>query len=148
MHKRSLRAALTLIATAMVLSVLAGCSVGKPPLPVVKAGKTQIKAYQSSYCWGNTCADYADPESMLKDEPAIEVSSGADISIAFKNRSKPSTMTVKQFKDGQPTDVPFAKGKITAPTEKGVYYYGVSAWWRKGKLSKGSTSAAFAIEIK
>lgn len=146
MHGRSIRTKPVMIAMVVVLSVLAGCSVGKPPLPVIKAGKTQITAYQSSYCWGNTCADYPDPEAMLKDDPATVVTSGADVSITFKN--SPSTMTVQQFKDGKPTEVPLAKGKLTAPTEKGVYYYGVSAWWGRGKLSKGSTSVAFAIEIK
>ncbi len=140
---------LTAIAWVMLVFVLAGCSGGsEPPLATIKEGKTDIKAYQSSYCWGNVCADYADAETMLKDEPATVVNSGAAISIAFKISAKPSTVSLTQFKDGRPTEVPFSKGKMTAPTETGVYYYNVFASWGNGKLTKGDTSAAFAIEIK
>ncbi|MDQ1914338.1 hypothetical protein RAC89_28575 [Paenibacillus sp. GD4] len=39
---------------------------------------------------------------------------------------------------------------FNVPEEKGIYYYGVSAFWKSsdGKYSEGDTSSAFVVEVK
>ncbi|WP_027085113.1 hypothetical protein [Cohnella panacarvi] len=124
-----------------IAALVAGCMFGDPPLPKVAAGKTKIPVTQSSYCWGNKCADYAAPQDQLKDETPTIVEPGSDISIRYSG-SKPKTLSVRRSGDGSFTDVPVEDGAIQAPTEPGVYYYLVSAWWKRG-----SSSGSFVIEV-
>ncbi|MFC5531371.1 hypothetical protein [Cohnella yongneupensis] len=115
----------------------------KPPLPKVSAGKVNIPATQSSYCWGNTCADYADAKSQLEGKKPTAVPPGSEIKISYSG-TKPKTLIANlQTQDGQFTDVTVQGNLIVAPTEAGIYYYNISAWWKRG-----SSSAAIVIEIK
>lgn len=125
-----------------VAALLAGCMSGDPPLPKVAAGKTKIPVTQSSYCWSTTCTDYAAPQDQLMDTTPTVVEPGVDIRIAYSG-SKPKSLIVNRSGDGSITDVKVTKNTIKAPTVPGIYFYLVSAWWKRG-----SSSGAFVIEIK
>ena len=125
-----------------IATLLAGCMFGDPPLPKVTAGKTKIPVTQSSYCWGNKCVDYVAPQEQLKDMKPTIVEPAANIKITYSG-SKPKTLNVSRSGDGSFTDVPITDGAIQAPAEPGIYYYLVSAWWKRG-----SSSGAFVIEVR
>lgn len=131
-----------LLIMAAIAALLAGCMFGDPPLPKVAAGKTKIPVTRSSYCWVNKCVDYVAPQEQLEDNTPTIVERGANIKITYSG-SKPKTLSVKRSGDGSFTDVPVANGAIHAPTEPGIYYYLVSAWWKRG-----DSSGSFVIEVK
>ncbi len=133
------KALLLVMAIAVLLT---GCMFGDPPLPKVAAGKTKIPVSQSSYCWGNKCSDYAAPQDQLADKTPTIVEPAARIKITYSG-SKPKKLNVSRAGDGGFTNVPIEDGAIQAPIEPGVYYYMVSAWWKRG-----DSSGAFAIEVK
>ncbi|MZQ80622.1 hypothetical protein GQF01_00435 [Paenibacillus sp. 5J-6] len=122
-----------------------------PPLPSVTSGKTQIRVIQSSYCWGNLgCADYVRGNAMLKEIIPTPVNPEEDIKVSFANIPAPSGLDIHQFVDKKSMKIPMKYGSFSAPKEKGVYYYGIFAFWTTddGKFSKGDTSSVFAIEVR
>ncbi|MFC5405441.1 DUF3221 domain-containing protein [Cohnella soli] len=133
----------------------------KPPLPSVVAGQTAITVMQSSYCWSgqavngqvkSECADYASPAGMLKDKPTTKVAPGATIEFAFATKPPTASEThVSLFEtDGSVVDVKLDGDSFVAPTEPGIYYFGLSVWWMKDvekRISENSSSYAFAIEV-
>ncbi|MFC5468898.1 DUF3221 domain-containing protein [Cohnella suwonensis] len=129
----------------------------KPPLPKVAAGETTIAVLQSSYCWSgkssSVCADYAGPQDMLKDKPKDAVKPGARIAFAFATKPPTASEThVSLFnEDGAVVEVKLDGNAFVAPSEPGIYYYGLSVWWMKDvekRISENSSSYAFAIEVK
>jgi hypothetical protein len=129
-----------------------GVEIGKaPPLPKVVSENTVIPITQSSYCWGKLgCADYVGGKPMLKGKTPTIVTAESNIKISFDYKPAPSQLNVQQFKNDKTVEVPLKDGYFNAPIEKGVYYYGISAYWKTddGKYSEGDTSSVFAIEIK
>ncbi|WP_409345208.1 hypothetical protein [Paenibacillus sp. MBLB4367] len=122
-----------------------------PPLPSITSGQTQIPVIQSSYCWGNLgCADYAGGKSMLEGVTPSAVTSEADIKVSFAYKPVPNELYIQQFGDDTTIQIPLKNGSFNAPKEKGIYYYGISAFWRTddGKYSKGDTSSVFVIEVR
>lgn len=135
-----------IIAGALLAAYAGGFIGGKPPLPKVTAGGDRIPVSQSSYCWGNECADYADAKSMLEDKRKTAVAPGATIKIAYKGvmRFDPNKLHVtQQASDGSFSEVKLDGKAFSAPKEPGLYYYAVSGWWKQG-----SSSGVFAIEVK
>ncbi len=133
------------------VSILAGCSEKTPPVPKVVSEKTHIPVTQSSYCWGKLgCADYAGGKTMLRDKIPTVVAPGSNIKVSFDYKPAPTQVAVQQFQDEQTVDVPLKDGSFKAPKEKGVYYYGLSAYWTtdNGKYSRGDTSSVFVIEVR
>jgi hypothetical protein len=121
-----------------------------PPQPLIKAGEKALTVYQSSYCWSTVCADYVDPEDMLKDKPMEQVESGAPISFVFKNVKQPTEINVTRSQNGTFTQEALIGNSFTAPKEKGIYYYSLSAYWLKDKekrISEGDSSYVFVIEV-
>lgn len=121
------------------------------PLPKVISGNTKVPVSQSSYCWGNLgCADYVGGKSMLKGKTPTVVTPEAKMKISFDYKPGPTEINVQQFQDNKTSEVPIKDGYIIAPKENGVYYYGISAFWKTddGKFSKGDTSSVFIIEVK
>ncbi|WP_195575406.1 hypothetical protein [Paenibacillus sp. 1001270B_150601_E10] len=140
----------------MVILILSGCGAvdkiigSSPPQPSIQANGKTIAVYQSSYCWGNTCADYADPEMLLKDKEADQVTAQAAITFKFKGK-QPTETSLSTFRDGIPSEVKITDQAFEAPKEEGTYYYGLSATWLKDKeqrISEGSSSYVFALKVK
>lgn len=147
---------MSIVMVVMVILILSGCgAVGKmigssPPQPSIQANGKTIAVYQSSYCWGSTCADYAAPEMMLKDKEADQVTAQAAITFIFKGK-QPTEISLSTFRDGIPSEVKITDHAFEAPKEEGIYYYGLSATWLKDKeqrISEGSSSYVFALEVK
>lgn len=121
-----------------------------PPLPSVTSGQTQIPVTQSSYCWGKLgCADYSGGKSMVEGKTPTIVTPEAKISISFEYKPAPTMVSVQEFQDDKSVEIPLIDGFFNAPKEKGIYYYGISAFWTTddGKYSKGDTSSVFVIEV-
>ncbi len=87
---------------------------------------------------------------MLKGTAPTVVTSKSRIEVSYDYNPSPNELSIQQFQDEGAVDVPFQDGHFIAPTEKGVYYYGISASWstKDGKHSKGSTSSVFVIEVQ
>lgn len=122
-----------------------------PPLPSVTSGQIQIPVIQSSYCWGNLgCADYVGGKTMLKGVTPTAVTPEAEITVSFTYKSAPNGLNIQQFSDDKTIQIPLKNGSFNAPKEKGIYYYGISAFWttEDGKYSNGDTSSVFVIEIR
>ncbi|EFM11956.1 hypothetical protein PaecuDRAFT_1564 [Paenibacillus curdlanolyticus YK9] len=152
-----------LIALIALLYILAGCSAKATsgskqalddkivPAPTIVAGTSIIPSTQSTYCWGKLgCADYVGGKAMVEGKTPFAVKPESEIHISFEYDPAPSQVSVYQYKDDKTADVPLNEGRFRVPADKGVYYYGVSAYWttEDGKYSKGDTSSVFVIEVK
>lgn len=144
-----LRSGLVLFAVLIAGALFVACSRGgfigggKPPLPKVTADGISIPVTQSSYCWGNTCADYADAKSMLKDQLKTVIGPGTEIRIAYKGADPRELHVTQQTSDVSFGEVKPEENSFSAPIEPGIYYYAVSGWWKGG-----SSSGVFAVEVK
>jgi hypothetical protein len=110
--------------------VISGCTKNAPPPPTVVSGKIKISVVQSSYSWGKLgSADYVGGAEMVKGKTPMILQSGAEIKISFDYKPNPSKISIQQFQGDKSNEVPMKEGIIKAPLEKGVYYYGISAFW-------------------
>lgn len=135
----------------LMIFITTGCSEKAPPLPKVVSGKIEIPVVQSSYCWGKLgCADYVGGKYMVKGKVPTILPSGAYIKIYFNYKPLPSQLNITQFLNDKNIEILMKEGFIKAPIKKGVYYYGISAFWKSedSKYSKGDTSSVFVIEVK
>jgi hypothetical protein len=140
-----------LVFVVSLIPVISGCTENAPPLPTVVSGRAKIPVVQSSYTWGKLgSVDYVGGADMVKGKTPLILQSGAEIKISFDYKPNPSIIIIEQFQDGKSNEVPMKDGVIKAPKEKGVYYYGVSAFWRTddNAYSKGDTSSVFVIEVR
>ncbi len=122
---------------------------GSPPQPLIKAGEKTIKVYQSSYCWGNKCADYISPEEMLKDKHKEQIEANTNITYKFDVK-KPTEVTLTRFHNGNLTQDALSDDSFQSPQEAGIYYYSLSAVWLKDKesrITEGSSSYVFVVEV-
>lgn len=87
---------------------------------------------------------------MFKGITPTAVISEADILVSFAYKPEPNELSIQQFGDDKTIQIPLKNGSFSAPKEKGIYYYGISAFWTTddGKYSKGDTSSVFVIEVK
>lgn len=134
-----------------IICVTAGCSEKAPPLPNVVSGTIEIPVVQSSYSWGKLgCVDYVGGKYMVKGRVPTILPYGADIKIFFNYKPQPSMIHISQYLYDKIIEVPLKNSRIKAPAKKGIYYYGISAFWvtDDGKYSNGNTSSVFAIEVK
>ncbi|NQX58037.1 hypothetical protein [Paenibacillus qinlingensis] len=138
------------IAVAIVM-LLSACRLGgSPPQPSVNVVNGEaIKVYQSSYCWGNTCADYVGPEEMLKDKEKEIVMALATIKFRFEGK-QPTEISLSKTHNGAHSQETITENSFQIPEENGVYYYSLSATWLKDKekrISEGSSSYVFVVEV-
>ncbi|MFS0726465.1 hypothetical protein [Paenibacillus sp. 1P07SE] len=142
-----------------IVVLMAGCSkeatpsfrTNTPPLPVVTANSKEISPIvQSSYCWKTVCADYAGGKTMVEGQPVTPVEPGETINIQFDYKPIPTQVSLIEFTETKPVQLPLDNGTFKAPSERGTYYYGISANWlsEDGKYSIGDTSSVFAIEVR
>lgn len=87
---------------------------------------------------------------MLEGKTPTVVAPESNIKVSFAYKPAPTHLVVEQFQDEKNIEIPLKDGYFQAPKEKGVYYYGLSAYWRTddGKYSKGDTSSVFVIEVQ
>jgi hypothetical protein len=113
--------------------------------------QTEIPITQGSYCWGKMgCADYVGGKTMLHGKTPTVVTPEAKVQISFNYKPAPTQLSVEQFQEVETVEVPIKDGYFNVPKEKGVYYYGISAYWTTddGIYSKGDTSSVFVVEVK
>ncbi|GIO62804.1 hypothetical protein [Paenibacillus cineris] len=121
-----------------------------PPQPEVNVNGESIRVYQSSYCWGNTCADYIGPEEMLRDKKKETVFANATIKFRFEGK-QPTEISLSKYHNGAHSQETINENSFHAPEEKGAYYYSLSATWlkdREKRISEGSSSYVFVIEVQ
>ncbi|SDT24083.1 hypothetical protein SAMN05444162_3524 [Paenibacillaceae bacterium GAS479] len=126
--------------SACSVSVLGGDS--EPPIPQISSESGgSIKVFQSSYCWGNTCADYAAPDSMLKNNEPDIVQRGEELAASFPGKD-PKEIGLTSFRE-QKLEKSSNKGlTFQMPDKPGVYYYLLSVSWASGD------SASYAFKVK
>ncbi|MDF9841155.1 MULTISPECIES: hypothetical protein [unclassified Paenibacillus] len=124
----------------------------QPPLPVITAGAAAIPAVQSGYCWDYLgCADIAIGAQRYEGMSLTVVQPGERIGIVLNYEPQPSSVVVAAVGDDNAYDpVPLIEGGISAPEEKGVYYYMYFANWttEDGVYTLNQTSAVFAFEVR
>ncbi|MDT3426605.1 hypothetical protein J2Z22_002131 [Paenibacillus forsythiae] len=77
----------------------------------------------------------------------MQAGGGNDFPLAGKQQ--PNQINLVRFtKEGQ-SEIVMEGDSFMAPLEQGVYYYGVSAYWKSedGMYSAGDTSSVFKIEV-
>ena len=139
-------------------SSLMGCSSNdksmsgdKPPKTVVEIGGETYETVLGSYCWKKMCVDTVGPPELLEGKDPIKVKPGEKITIVMNYNPKPNEVYLGQMiNDNDSTEVNMENNRFTAPTEKGIYYYTYSVWWKDKKeknLSHGDAYYAFVIEV-
>ncbi|MEK3934251.1 hypothetical protein MKY41_02950 [Sporosarcina sp. FSL W7-1349] len=142
----------------LLLTGLFGCSGKLPPLPMGEPPETSIQIGDDTYatklgtyCWGTKCVDTVGPVEMLGETEPISAKPGETISFEVDHRPGPSAIHVEQFADGNQIEVPAKDNQFPAPTEPGIYYYSIGAWWMDEEdenLSHGDAFYAFKIEVQ
>ncbi|WP_054958536.1 hypothetical protein [Paenibacillus dakarensis] len=123
----------------------------EPPQPQLTTsdGKS-IQVHQSSYCWSARCVDYIGPEDMLKDEAKDIVKANAEVTIQIEGK-QPTELYLSTHNKDEINQEQITDNQFKAPSEEGIYYYSLSAFWlldKDKRISEGSSSYVFAIEVK
>ncbi|MFD1772874.1 hypothetical protein [Paenibacillus rhizophilus] len=124
----------------------------KVPTPIITAEGSgdEIPSEQRSYCWGKLgCADYIGGMQGMEETPPALIRPGEQISVVFPYQQQPVQMNLVRFTGDGQTQIAMIGNFFTAPLEDGVYYYGVSAFWKTedGLYSTGDTSCVFKIRV-
>lgn len=144
---------------------LAGCSKSesltnkmtgsKPPIAMIKIGEETFSTKLGSYCWTvrnkSTCVDTAGPVELLKNVKPVQVKAGEKVTFELDYEPKPNEIHVTQINENKETDVLVEDNHLTAPMEKGVYYYSYGVWWMDKKdvnVSNGDAFYAFVLEVR
>lgn len=149
MYKR-----LFLFAILIGLSLM-GCSNerlsgGKPPKVFLEIDHEMFEATLGTYCWNGTCIDTAGPIELLEGKKPIIVKSGETVKLVMDFEPKPNEIHVVEMSENEETEVEVKDNQITAPKEKGIYYYSYGAWWMDEKeenVSNGDAFYAFVLEV-
>lgn len=120
----------------------------KPPIPEIYADNQSISATQGSYCWEGImyaqCVDMVYSLEEIAKHPSTIVSPNEKIRITFRNEPIKDTLLVhQQYPEKNASEIKLEKGIFTAPKEKGIYVYTISANW-----DRGSGGFFFNIEVK
>ncbi|MBP3040734.1 hypothetical protein J9303_14680 [Bacillaceae bacterium Marseille-Q3522] len=131
-----------------------GMTGNEPPEVFIKIGSETFETDLGSYCWdtGNKaiCADTAGPVELLEGKEPVKVKPSEKITFVMDYEPKPNEFHVLQISDKGETEVALKDNQITAPSEKGVYYYSYGVWWmdeEKENVSNGDAFYAFALEV-
>ncbi len=119
----------------LVLTVLSACSFGAAPLPTATAviGSTTISLPHGSYCWSSggqaTCADSADPETLLRTGylKPVTAPAGARVQITFS--AQPSRVAIALGQEPVGSEASF-----TLPAQSGRYVYTITGNWQEGDV--------------
>lgn len=137
---------------------LIGCANGviepsgeEPPKAFIEIGNETYETTIGSYCWENTCTDTAGPVELLEGKEPIRVNPGERISFVMDYEPKPNQISVIQINNSKESNVVMKGNRITAPMQKGVYYYSYGVWWmdeKESNLSYGDAFYALTLEVK
>jgi hypothetical protein len=127
----------------------------KPPNVYIEIDNKRFDTKLGTYCWSakgkGICVDTAGPVEQLEGEEPIQVEPGEKITFGMDFDPKPNQFHVLQIGNGEEKEVELNNNQITAPVEKGIYYYSYGVWWMDNKvenLSHGDAFYAFVIEVK
>jgi hypothetical protein len=137
----------------VVIPLVSGCQfaaqigIDSPTVQIQTATET-FQATQSSYCWGNKCADYIGPEAQMKEEAGYIVQPNERITIQMDyQQQKVTEMHAALVQHDEYTNIALTNHQFHAPLEQGEYIYTVSYWWKD--LKEGSSSSyAFKLIVK
>ena len=123
------------VALAAVLLLAAACSLGAVPLPTATAdiGATHVSLARGSYCWSSggqaTCADSADPETLLRTGylNPVTVPAAARVHITFSVQPSRIAIALGQEPSGSETS-------FTLPAQAGRYVYTITGSWQEGDV--------------
>ena len=137
----------------VVIPLLSGCQFAAhigmdPPTVQIQTATETFQATQSSYCWGNKCADYIGPEEQMDEKTGYIVQPNERITIQMDyQQQKVTDVYVALAQNGKYTDIALIDDQFDAPGEQGEYIYTVSYWWED--LKEGSSSSyAFKLLVK
>ena len=150
-----------LVLPLLFVLMLFGCSADetligeKPPELMIQIGTDTYETILGTYCWSGegkgVCVDTAGPIELLQGKEPIKVEAGEEMSFMMNYEPKPTELNVMQIHDQEEYAVKLINDTITAPLEKGIYYYAYSAWWmseKEANVSLGDACYAFAIEVQ
>ncbi|MGG3574779.1 hypothetical protein ABES80_20315 [Bacillus gobiensis] len=138
---------------------LIGCSNNemsgeKPPKVLIEIENETYETILGSYCWGglekSTCVDTAGPIKLLEGKKPIRVKPGETISFMMNYEPKPNEINVVKINDNKESDVVVKDNQITAPMQKGVFYYSYRVGWmdeKKTNVSNGDAFYAFVLDV-
>ncbi len=123
-------------ALAAMLLIAAACSFGAVPLPTATAdiGASHVSLARGSYCWSSggqaTCADSADPETLLSTGylKPVTVPGGARAQITFSVQPSRVAIALGQEPAG-------SEASFTLPAQSGRYVYTITGSFHEGDVS-------------
>jgi hypothetical protein len=150
MLKRVVILACFLILFLVLLWTGKAISSNEPPLPSVTVDGKTVNVYRGSYCWSGPtsgmCVDSISPPLLIEHhgKSTAKVPPGAILVIEFDDKPLAVSDHANLWQDRRLTaSVALDGNKLTAPMEKGIYIYDISAWWEAG-----SASFVFGIEVE
>src|SRR6266702_5986839 len=122
-------------ALAAIFLLAAACSFGAAPVPTAAAdiGASHVSLARGSYCWSSggqaTCADSADPETLLRTGylKPVTVPAGARVQITFS--AQPSRVAIALGQEPVGSEASF-----TLPAQSGRYVYTITGNWEEGDV--------------
>ncbi|MCM3392682.1 hypothetical protein [Cytobacillus oceanisediminis] len=126
-----------------------------PPKTFIEVDNERFETILGTYCWSSKgqseCVDKAGPIELLEGSEPIEVSPGESVTFIMEYEPKPNKIYVLQISNNEESEVKVSNNHLSAPTQKGIYYYSYGAWWmdeKKESISNGDANYAFALEVK
>ncbi|MEB7770950.1 hypothetical protein [Kurthia gibsonii] len=129
-----------------------------PPKVTVEVDGENYETELGSYCWqggatgSGECADKVGPEELLNGKQPIVVQPEAELAIQIDLKRQPDEVALEQVKKDQPINITnFKNMRVTAPKEKGTYFYILQADWANQKeknISDGDAWYAFHVRVE
>lgn len=129
-----------------------------PPKVTVEVDGENYETELGSYCWqggatgSGECADKVGPEELLNGKQPIVVQPEAELAIQIDLKRQPDEVALEQVKKDQPINITnFKNMRVTAPKEKGTYFYILQADWTNQKeknTSDGDAWYAFHVRVE
>ncbi|PYI54260.1 stalk domain-containing protein [Paenibacillus flagellatus] len=117
-----------------------------PPIPEVYVDGKVPRIGIGSYCWLGCATGRIVYEAL----PATAARSGSELTVSFRGNNKPdSPIKVRRTNERQvAVDEVLMNGKVKLPTEKGTYYYKMTAFWSGKENTGGDAEYGFVIHVE
>lgn len=109
------------------------------PIPHVKTDGISVPVTEGSYCWEGplsaNCVDkvYANPIEMGKQHEPTDVMPNQTIKITFDKMPTKNSLKIERWIEGGSSEkVKLNHSKLHAPSQKGTYFYLITANWEQG----------------
>ncbi|WP_372660974.1 hypothetical protein [Cohnella sp.] len=122
----------------------------KPPNVMIEIEDQKYETILGTYCWSTGCVDTIGPVELLEGETPISVKPGVVIKFVMDYEPKPNQFHVTQINEDKRTEVELKGNRISAPIQKGIYYYNYGVWWMDEEVenvSHGDAFYNFVIEV-